>query len=123
MPRRPTTHNARAVAERLRHEATKWERVLWGRLRLLKAEGFHFRRQCPIGNHVADFACLAHRLVIEIDGEHHDAPTSQIADQARDREFGSLGYTVLRFRNADVTANLDAVCASILKWLNDRKQQ
>ena len=34
-------------------------------------DGTHFRRQVPIGPYVADFACLASRLIIEIDGSHH----------------------------------------------------
>ena len=41
----------------------------------------HFRRQVPIGRYVADFACLATRLVIEIDGSQHaEGPVAE-ADQ------------------------------------------
>src|SRR5437764_12964115 len=34
-------------ARNLRRNATGAERILWQQLRLLKAEGFHFRRQVP----------------------------------------------------------------------------
>src|SRR5436305_1223048 len=38
---------ANRFARNLRRNATGAERILWQQLRLLKAEGFHFRRQVP----------------------------------------------------------------------------
>ncbi|WP_022971471.1 endonuclease domain-containing protein, partial [Xanthomonas maliensis] len=45
-------------ARMLRREMTAAERVLWQRLRDRRLLGFKFRRQCPIGPYIADFACL-----------------------------------------------------------------
>jgi very-short-patch-repair endonuclease len=35
---------------------TDTEKKLWWRLRMLKREGFHFRRQVPIDHLIVDFA-------------------------------------------------------------------
>ncbi len=63
MPRRSRT----IIARRLRRDATDAERLLW---RALRESGmtWKFRRQHPIGRHVADFACPARKLAIELDG-------------------------------------------------------
>ena len=61
----------RASARRLRANQTGAEMTLWRELRKLETKGTHFRRQVPIGPYVADFACMASRVVIELDGSHH----------------------------------------------------
>ena len=51
--------------------------------------GFHFRKQCPIGPYIADFACLEANLIIEVDsGQHSDNATNA----ARDAWFTTHGY-------------------------------
>jgi very-short-patch-repair endonuclease len=37
----------------------------------LDVKGSHFRRQVVIGPYIADFACLAQRLIVEVDGSQH----------------------------------------------------
>ena len=74
---------SRETARRLRKNATDAEIVLWHRLRELPVLGSHIRRQVSIGPYVADFACLAARLVIEIDGSHHGAGEQHQHDLAR----------------------------------------
>ena len=64
------TVNARKFAKSLRREMTDGERLLWKRLRSEQL-GFKFRRQHPLGGYVADFACLAPKLIVEIDGSQH----------------------------------------------------
>jgi very-short-patch-repair endonuclease len=72
MAGRPTIDSfRRRTARRLRANTTDAERTLWRHLRKLETEGTHFRRQVPIGPYVADFACMAARLVIEVDGSQH----------------------------------------------------
>jgi very-short-patch-repair endonuclease len=56
---------ANELARNLRKNATLAERILWARLRLLKPQGFHFRRQTPIGRYIVDFVCVCARLFVE----------------------------------------------------------
>jgi very-short-patch-repair endonuclease len=94
-------------ARSLRNNATKAERVLWQQLRLLKAEGRHFRRQVPIAGHVADFACHYPKLVVELDGGQHGEAVAY--DEERSRVLAVHGYKVLRFWNNEVFEALEGV--------------
>jgi very-short-patch-repair endonuclease len=62
----------RAAAKKLRANTTPHERVLWRALKELPLEGTHFRRQASIGPYVVNFFCPARRLIIELDGGHHN---------------------------------------------------
>src|SRR5215213_3034431 len=107
----------RATARRLRANSTAAEVLLWRELRKLEPKGTHFRRQVPIGPYVADFACLASRLVIEVDGSQHGNQLNRSRDDKRTRWLESEGYRVLRFWNNDITRYpagvLDAIYASL----------
>ena len=114
----PTSQNSmmkfrRATARRLRSNQTGAEITLWRQLRKLETKGTHFRRQVPVGPYVADFACLASRLIIELDGSHHGEERAKAHDEARTRWLKSEGYRVLRFWNNDVAENLVGVMESI----------
>jgi very-short-patch-repair endonuclease len=104
-------------ARRLRKDATDAERKLWSALRHKQIEGFKFRRQVPIGEFVADFACLSQRLIIEADGGQHDAEREK--DAARTAWLNARGYRVIRFWNNDVLDNLEGVVQTILIALHD----
>ncbi|MDP2255401.1 MAG: DUF559 domain-containing protein [Polaromonas sp.] len=86
--------NARKFAKSLRREMTDGERRLWQRLRG-EQMGFKFRRQHPLGSYVADFACLAPRLIVELDGSQH--ADQQAYDARRDMFFRQHGFDMLRF--------------------------
>lgn len=58
-------------ARSLRKEPTSAERALWQALRGSGLDGLRFRRQHAINRYVADFACIALKLVIEVDGHVH----------------------------------------------------
>jgi len=76
---------------------------------------YKFRRQHPIGRRIADFACPARKLVIELDGgQHADAV---VADAARTTEIAAHGYRVIRFWNNDMLENLDGVMETIRRAL------
>src|SRR6266853_4693870 len=63
----------RRLARDMRAAPTEAERKLWWHLRhRISTPGTHFRRQVRIGRYIADFACHAKRIVIEIDGGQHD---------------------------------------------------
>jgi very-short-patch-repair endonuclease len=70
-------------ARQLRRNQTDAERKLWRSLRLLKKQGFHFRRQVPIEGIIVDFACYSSRLVIEVDGGQHNDDAGRAADNRR----------------------------------------
>jgi very-short-patch-repair endonuclease len=83
-------------------------------LRRRQLNGFYFRKQCPIGPYIADFACLEARLIIELDGgQHADSAT----DAVRDAWFTAQGYCTLRFWNNDVLANTEGVIIMITEAL------
>ncbi|MGS1015586.1 endonuclease domain-containing protein [Allosphingosinicella humi] len=102
------------VARSLRSDATDAETLLWRHLRGRRLLGAKFRRQTPIGPHIADFACEQARLVIELDGgQHAGSPT----DTARTRALETAGYTILRFWNHDVLQNPDGALEEIARTL------
>src|ERR1700722_15002068 len=101
----PIERFRRATARRLRAKATETEILLWKRLRTIETEGTHFRRQVPIGPYVADFACMAARLVIELDGSQHGHGDIRERDDKRTRWLEAEGYRVLRFWNNDLSNN------------------
>ena len=53
--------------------------------------GFRFRREVPLKPYTLDFACLAARLVIEVDGEAHSMSYRPRQDAARDRVVAERG--------------------------------
>jgi len=109
----PIDRFRRAHARRLRAKATDTELLLWKRLRSIETEGTHFRRQVPIGPFVADFACMAARLVIELDGSQHATEAHKITDERRTRWLESEGYRVIRVWNNDLTNNMDGVLETV----------
>jgi very-short-patch-repair endonuclease len=55
-------------ARDLRRAMTPPEAMVRQGLRRRQIEGFHFRRQHPLGPYVLDFYCHRARLAVEIDG-------------------------------------------------------
>lgn len=110
---RPLDHLKRAAARRLRERATRAEVLLWRSLERVPVANTHFRRQVPIGRYVVDFACLAARLVIELDGGHLAEAEQVKADADRTAWLESEGYRVLRFWNREVEENLEGVLDTI----------
>ncbi len=91
------------------------EVILWSELRLLRDQGLHFRRQVPILNYVADFACLKARLLVEVDGEQHFHGDRPVRDAVRDRATGEIGYMTLRYTTTEIRKELNAVVADIVQ--------
>ncbi|MFA4893131.1 endonuclease domain-containing protein [Brevundimonas sp.] len=107
----PETRTARARDPRKRR--THAENILWQALRASRLDGFRFRRQHPIDRYFADFACESIKLVIELDGGVHDDDDRQLNDYHRQQAIESLGWSVLRFPNTEVTGSLPTVLAAI----------
>ena len=100
----------RARAKELRQAPTPMEEKLWQRLRASQIEGLKFRFQHTIEPCIVDFCCPNIGLVVEVDGDTHDADK----DRDRDTGLGQLGYTVLRFTNSEVATNIDGVLETIV---------
>ncbi len=96
----------------LRHPLTTAERKLWARVRENQL-GYKIRRQHPLNRFIADFYCMAARLVIEIDGDTHAEPDQAAYDAARTEWLRAHGHRVIRFSNDDVHHRLDAVLEAI----------
>lgn len=94
-------------------EACLWKYVLKNRMML----GYQFRRQRPIGNYIADFACLPLKLVIETDGLTHDNPEVQAKDEQRDVDLAALNFTTLRFSDWQVLNHIETVRYEIEAWI------
>jgi very-short-patch-repair endonuclease len=104
---------ANEIARKLRKRMTRQEVALWGRLRELRALGFHFRRQSPIARYIVDFECRRRRLIVEIDGMQHGFDGHSRRDASRDRTLNELGYRVMRFGNPEIDQNVDGVLEAI----------
>jgi len=69
----------------------------------------------PVDRYVVDFCCEAQKLIVEIDGGHHD--DRHEADAARTAALEAHGYLVLRFWNNDVLHNINGVFETIVDTL------
>jgi very-short-patch-repair endonuclease len=101
------------VARKLRKAMTPHEIRLWSRLRLLRAEGYHFRRQVALEGYIVDFACFGARLIVEVDGGQHGAAEHARRDGKRDARLKAEGFRVLRVWNSDIDDNIDGVMEAI----------
>src|ERR1041385_2468692 len=110
MAQRPTIGSfRRQTAKRLRANTTNAETMLWRHLRQLEIKGTHFRRQVPIGSYVADFACMAARLIIEIDGSQHGEAENTARDDTRTRWLQREGDYALKFWKNGIVQNPQVV--------------
>ncbi|GAB2736243.1 DUF559 domain-containing protein [Melaminivora jejuensis] len=114
------TSRARSNAQVLRREMTDSERKLWQRL---KGEqlGVKFRRQHPLGSYVADFACLAPPLIVELDGSQHSGQAAY--DERRDAFFRAQGFDVMRFASDAPFTQMDGVLQAVHNRLNELRGQ
>jgi very-short-patch-repair endonuclease len=113
MPHKQVNEIQRGRAKQLRRAMTRAETLLWRHLKAHRLAALGFRRQCPMGNYVADFVAHSCKLVVEVDGESHDFESRIRHDVRRDEWFASRGYRELRFSNDDVLRNLEGVVVSI----------
>ena len=105
-------------ARHLRKQSTDAEKLLWSNLRSHQMFGFQFRRQEPIGRYIVDFVCYRRRLIIELDGGHHQEQAGY--DSERTDWLSQRGFKVIRFWNDDVVDNIDGVLDAIYLALQER---
>lgn len=103
----------------MRKDAVPAERKLWARLRDRRLNGYKFRRQIAVGPFIADFYCAECGLIVELDGDTH--AMKQEYDASRTAWLAANGHEVTRFVNHYVYDEIDAVCATILRHLEERR--
>jgi adenine specific DNA methylase Mod/very-short-patch-repair endonuclease len=106
-------------AREMRHAPTDAEQRLWYFLRDRRLGGYKFRRQHPVGNYIADFACIEGRLIVELDGGQHAEIFQQEKDEVKTAFFTERGFRVLRFWNHQVLNDTQAVLEEILRVLEE----
>ncbi len=104
------------LAKHLRKNMTDAETRLWHELRAKRFEDYKFKRQVPIGRYIADFACLTHKLIVEVDGSQHEGSEH---DVIRDQWLAGQGFRVLRLWNRELLLDLDGALLSILAALKE----
>jgi very-short-patch-repair endonuclease len=100
------------LAQSIRKAKVPAEALLWRVLRNRTLAGFKFRRQHPIGSYVVDFACLAYKLIVEVNGVSHLEPKN---DEVRSIFLKEDGWCVLRFWNTEIYDDLEAVQETIYR--------
>ncbi len=123
MPKKPSKLDRFKIANshRLRAGSTDAEAKLWKHLWRIPIEGTHFRRQVPIGRYFADFACHQIGLIIELDGSQHAEDAARRYDIERTAFLESQGYHVVRFWNAEVMDEIEAVLDTIFAIVQQRQ--
>lgn len=72
-----------------------------------------FIRQHVVLDYIADFICLEHRVIIEVDGGYHNEGEQQRWDEQRTARLSGMGYKVLRYTNEQVLLDIDNVITDI----------
>ena len=108
-------------ARSLRKSETGAEIKLWGYLRGRRLADFKFRRQVPIPPYIADFECLSHGLVVEVDGATHGDQHEVLYDERRTAYLKTKGFTVYRVISLDVFNHITEVLDGILIILKQPK--
>jgi len=103
--------------ENKKHQ-TEAESFLWQQIRASRL-GVRFKRQHVIDRFIADFVCLEHKLIIEVDGGYHSMPEQVDADEARSEVLNHYGFRILRFKNEEIIGNIDVVLKSIKDHINE----
>ncbi len=71
--------------------------------------GAPFRRQHVVDRAFPDYCCVPLKLIVEIDGPHHDLAR----DARKDQRMNRRGYDVIRFGVQEVDRNLQGVVDAI----------
>jgi very-short-patch-repair endonuclease len=100
-------------ARYLRRNPTRYEKILWRRLRNRNFATYKFRRQHPLDRYILDFYCSEAQLAIELDGGGHNYIEREMHDEGRTKFLATQGIFVLRFWNHQLRENLDSVLEAI----------
>lgn len=102
----------------MRTNPTPSEKEMW---KILKENfnNFHFMRQKPLGEFIADFYCSKLSLIIEVDGNIHAENNNQDRDKDRDNYFlDKYNITSLRFSDYKVLNDKEYVVETIQSYID-----
>ena len=106
----------KAFARENRNNQTNAEKCLWQCLRGGEL-GVKFKRQHIIYDFIADFVCLEHKLIVEVDGAYHFTDSQMEYDVYRTKDLEKFGFRVIRFTNDEVINETEKVLTIIRKEL------
>jgi len=98
-------------AKAMRSNPTPAEARLWYNLRAKRFAEIKFNHQVVIDPYIADFVARSRKLIVEVDGDTH--ANDERYDARRTAWLEQRGYRVIRFDNADVMGNLEAVLDAV----------
>ena len=81
------------------------------------AKHISFQKTTYHWDFIVDFVCLEQSLIIEVDGGYHSEPQQIEDDLFRTEKLNKYGFTVLRFKNEQITDNIDEVMKEIKNTL------
>lgn len=105
------------TAKDLRKNQTNAEKLLWGKIRNKRLEGFRFLRQYSIGRYIADFYCSKANVVIEVDGGIHNQVENKEYDLIREEIIKANGIRIIRFHNDEIINNIDTVLKRLICFI------
>ena len=100
---------------------TSLEGIMWKMLLGFRQQGLPLNTwvQFPLGRYRADFAIPQIKLAIECDGEAwHSHPDKRAADKLRDTELAKYGWTTVRFSEAELKEQQQAVKQALLGMIH-----
>ena len=107
---------AAGQADELRHNLNKSESYLWKKLKVHNKK-YDTRWQCQVPIimditvkrafntkpfYIADFVEMNHKIIVEIDGPHHDFCIDRSNDYTRDTALEACGFKTYRIKSIDV---------------------
>ena len=101
-------------AREARRTPTPAQEALWAQLSGSRLGGVKFSRQTIVGSVIADFACPSRWIVLMISPEGASAEV----DAIQDKKLTDIGIRVLRFAEAEVLEDVDAVVKAISVEVN-----
>jgi len=100
---------------------TKAEACLWKYvLKSKQLHGYQFRRQRPVLNYIADFACIELMLIIEVDGLTHHWEETVLKDNKKQADLEGAGFTVLRLTDDEILNNIKIVHEYFESWIESK---
>jgi very-short-patch-repair endonuclease len=113
----------RKNAKELRNHSTLAEIILWNEVLKGRKLGYQFHRQRPVLGYIGDFFCKELKLFIETDGLTHEEVKVKKKDKKKEEEIIAVGYTILRFKDTEVAADIEEVKTIIESWIKDYEEK